>query len=91
MIKQAVAEAAGLEAIDRLEQKMKLLVGMIGQLREEQARSTDQVTRLTEERDALRARLADAEAGHAELAALREERDQIRTRVADMLEQLESV
>ena len=38
-----------------------------------------------QEIDALRARLADAEAPATELAALRDERELIRARVADML------
>ena len=91
MAKTAVAQPVGLEPIDRLEEKIKLLVDTVAQLRAEQARATDENARLTQELDALRARLADAELAHSELATLREERETIRTRVADMLTHLETV
>jgi regulator of replication initiation timing len=80
-----------LEPIDRLEEKIKLLVNMVSQLRQEQAKAADERTRLTQEIDALRARLADAEGTSAELTALRDERTIIRERVADMLSQLETI
>ena len=91
MAKQAVARTVDLEPIDRLEEKIKLLVNMVTRLREEQARSADDRARLTQEIDSLRARLADAEDTNAELAALRDERSVIRERVADMLSQLETI
>src|SRR2546428_7585377 len=46
---------------DRLEDKIKLLVGMVTRLRAEQARAADDNVRLTQEIVALRARLADSE------------------------------
>lgn len=92
MAKQAVvARTMDLEPIDRLEEKIKLLVGMIGTLRAEQARAVDENARLTQEIDVLRERLADVESTNVELTALREERDQIRTRVGEMLSQLEGL
>lgn len=91
MAKQAVARTTDLEPIDRLEEKIKLLVNMVARLRAEQTQAADDNARLAREIDALRARLADAESGYAELAALRDERDVIRSRVADMLAQLESI
>ena len=91
MAKTAVAQPIGLEPIDRLEEKIKLLVDTVAQLRADQARATDENARLNGELDALRARLSDAELAHTELASLREERESIRTRVADMLTQLEAV
>jgi regulator of replication initiation timing len=91
MAKTAVAQPVGLEPIDRLEEKIKLLVDTVTQLRAEQARALDENARLTQELDTLRSRLADAETAHAELATLRDEREAIRTRVADMLTQLEAV
>jgi regulator of replication initiation timing len=87
----AAARTTDLEPIDRLEEKVKRLVEMIAQLRAEQARAAGDNTRLTQELEALRARLADAEATGTELAALRDERDMIRSRVAEMLEQLEAI
>ena len=92
MAKQvAVARTTDLDPIDRLEEKIKLLVDVIGQLREEQAKSADERERLMQELDLMRARLADAEATGTELVALRDERDLIRTRVAEMLQQLEAI
>jgi hypothetical protein len=91
MAKQAVARTVDLEPIDRLEEKIKLLVGMVTRLREEQARAADDQARLTQEIESLRARLAAAEGTNAELVAMREERDVIRERVAEMLSQLESI
>jgi hypothetical protein len=80
-----------LEPIDRLEEKVKLLVGVIDRLRAEQARAADEHARLSRELDAMKARLADADASSTELTALREERDLIRSRVGEMLSQIESL
>ena len=92
MAKTAVARSTDLEPIDRLEEKLKLLVSMITQLKAEQAKAAAENGRLSQELLELRARLADAEASSsAELGALREERELIRTRVADMLQQLEGI
>ena len=92
MVKQAVAaRTTELDPIDRLEEKVRRLVEMLGQLRAEQARAADENARLLQEIDSLRARLSDAEAVSIELTALRDERDVIRTRVAEMLEQLEGI
>jgi len=43
-----------LEPIDRLEEKVKLLVGVIDRLRADQARAADENTRLNRELDGLR-------------------------------------
>ena len=91
MAKQAVARAADLEPIDRLEEKITLLVSMIARLRADQTRATEENGRLTQEIDSLRARLATADGASAELAALREERDVIRARVSEMLQQIEQL
>jgi regulator of replication initiation timing len=80
-----------LEPIDRLEEKVKLLVGMIDRLRADQARAADENARLTRDIYALKARLNAAEGASGELATLREERDLIRSRVAEMLTQIESL
>jgi regulator of replication initiation timing len=80
-----------LEPIDRLEEKVKLLVGLIDRLRADQARAADEHTRLTRELDGLRARLAEAEGASGELTTLREERALIRSRVGEMLNQIESL
>ena len=80
-----------LEPIDRLEEKVKRLVGLVDRMKSEQARQADENQRLTRELEALRARLASSETLAAELSALRDERDLIRSRVGDMLEQLEAL
>jgi len=82
---------ADLEALDRLEQKVKLLVTTIGRLHAERDRLAEENRKLTGELDAARERLADAESGAAEIGTLRQEREQVRSRVAEMLEQLEGL
>jgi hypothetical protein len=93
------------EGIDRLEQKLKMLVAVLDRTRAESARASDELvrmraeharaaednTRLRTELDAARARLAESEGTGAELATLRGERDQIRGRVDDMLRQIEAL
>ena len=91
MAKQAVLARTDLEPIDRLEEKIKLLVGMVTQLRAEQERAADEHARLTREIDSLRAQLADAESVNTELTALRDEREIIRSRVSEMLSHLEGL
>jgi regulator of replication initiation timing len=92
MAKQAVAASAvDLEPIDRLEEKITRLVAMVAQLRADQARALDDNARLTQELDAMRARLTEADSAHSELLALRDEREIIRSRVSDMLQQLEAI
>jgi regulator of replication initiation timing len=80
-----------LEPIDRLEEKVRALVGMIDRLRAENTQAAEDNARLSRELDTMRARLAEAEGTGVELNALREERDLIRTRVSEMLEQIESL
>jgi len=91
MAKQALATRTDLDPIDRLEEKVRMLVGIVTQLRAEHARSTEENSRLARELDAMRARLAESDATGSELSALRDERDLIRSRVAEMLQQLESI
>ena len=92
MAKAAVAtRSVDLESIDRLEEKLKLLVGMIDRLRNENTRAAEENTRLTRELDATRARLTEAEGVQTEVSALRDERDLIRTRIDDMLQEIEAL
>ena len=92
MAKSAVAtRSVDLEPIDRLEEKVKLLVDMVDRLRSENSRATEENARLTRELDSARARLADAETAGGEVLALREERDLIRSRVDEMLAQIEGL
>ena len=80
-----------LEPIDRLEEKVRRLVGMVDRMKAEQARAADENQRLTRELDAMRARAAAGDGLVAELSSLKEERDVIRMRVTDMLSQLEAL
>ena len=106
MAKAAVAtQSVDLEAIDRLEQKLKMLVTVLDRTRAEGARATDELVRLRAESarandenarlrgelDAARARLTDAEGTGTELTVLRSEREQIRGRVDEMLRQIEAL
>lgn len=92
MAKSGVAtRSVDLEPIDRLEEKVKLLVGMIDRLRAESAKASEENVRLGRELESARARLSDAETAGSEMLALREERDLIRSRVDDMLQQIESL
>ena len=49
MAKQAAVRAVDLEPIDRLEEKIKLLVAMVTRLRAEQAKAADDNARLAQE------------------------------------------
>ena len=90
--KSAIAtRSIELEPIDRLEEKVKLLVGMVDRLRTENASASEENARLTRELESSRARLVDAESTGSEILALREERDLIRSRVDEMLQQIEGL
>lgn len=80
-----------LAPIDRLEEKVKALVGLVERLKGDAGRLAEDNARLAREVEGLHARLSDAESTSGELLALREERDLVRTRVAEMLEQLEAL
>ena len=83
--------AVDLQPIDRLEENIKQLVGMVDSLRDERAKALDEVTRLQRDLDTLRARLGDAEGATAEASTLREERELIKNRVAQMISQIEKL
>jgi regulator of replication initiation timing len=80
-----------LEPIDRLEEKVKLLVGLVERMKAEQARAAEEHQRLTREVESLRGRLSATDTVSSELTTLKEERDVIRTRVTEMLEQIEAL
>jgi len=88
---QTQTKTPGLESIDRLEEKIKLLVNTIGRIKGDQARVAEENGRLKAEIDGLKARINSAESAGAEVTTLREERDQIKSRVSDMLKQLDSL
>lgn len=91
MAKQAFAHDVEFEPIDRLEEKVTLLVTMVARLRADQATAAAENARLTAEVASLQTQLADARQASTEITALREERDVIRGRVSDMLQQLEQI
>jgi len=80
-----------LEPIDRLEEKMKLLVAMVERMKGEQARAAEENQRLARELESLRSRLQASDSVAAELATMKDERDVIRARVTDMLQQLDAL
>jgi hypothetical protein len=90
MVKTAT-RALELDAIDRLEEKLKLVVGIVERLKTDQAKTVAENERLNREIDRLNGQIASNDTLSVELTSLREERDVIRTRVTDMLEQLESL
>ena len=79
------------EPIDRLEEKVKLLVNLVERMKLETARAAEEHQRMSHELDSVRVRLSSSEGLVTELSALKEERDVIRTRVTDMLDQLEAL
>jgi len=88
---KTMTRSVELEPIDRLEEKLKQLVGMVERLKADQVHAAEENQRLSRELDAMRGRVASSETVATELSALREERDVIRARVGEMLEQLEAL
>jgi regulator of replication initiation timing len=84
-------DGVDLQPIDRLEEKVRMLVDMIDRLRAENARAAQDNERLANELNMMRTRLSDAEGASVELKTLRDERDVIRTRVNEMLHQIDSL
>lgn len=91
MAKAAVATQSEFQAIDRLEEKLKMLVSALDRTRGEYSRAVEENGRLRAELDATRARLNEAEGVGTELNVLRNEREQVRSRVEDMLKQIEAL
>ena len=91
MAKQAVARTLEVDPIDRLEEKVRMLVDVVTRLRDDQAKAADENARLAHEIEMLRARLSDAQGTSVELDALRQERETVRQRVAEMLTHLETI
>ena len=85
------AQSVELDAIERLEEKVRKLVALVEEMRGERARLAAENRSLGDELGALRKKLVDGEGAAAEVATLREERDQVRSRVKDMLAQIEAL
>ena len=81
----------GLESIDRLEEKIKLLVNTITRIKGEQSRVAEENGKLRAEIETLKSRIHSAESAGAEVMSLREERDLIKGRVTEMLKQLDGL
>jgi FtsZ-binding cell division protein ZapB len=80
-----------LEPLDRLEDKVKRLIGMVDRMTADQKRAAEENQRLKNEIDVLRTRAEANEALTTEISALKDQRDVIRTRVGEMLDQLEAL
>jgi regulator of replication initiation timing len=91
LAKAVATRSLDLESIDRLEEKIKLLVTLVERLRSNEGKLSEENTRLVRELDTALARLTESEGSGAEIAALREEREVIKSRVDDMLAQIESL
>jgi regulator of replication initiation timing len=91
MAQTTQTKTAGLESIDRLEEKIKLLVNTIVRIKGEQTRGAEENGRLKAEIETLKGRINTAESTGAEVSTLREERDLIKARVTEMLKQLDGL
>jgi regulator of replication initiation timing len=80
-----------LQPIDRLEEKIRQLVGMIDTLRAERAKAVDEAARLDRELESVRAKLTEASGASAEIVTMREERELVRNRVVQMLAQIDKL
>jgi len=85
------AQSVELDAIERLEDKVRKLVALVEEMRGERARLAAENRALGDEVGVLRKKLVDDEGAAAEVATLREEREQVRSRVKDMLAQIEAL
>jgi len=79
------------QPIDRLEDKVRQLVGLVDSLRADRAKAVDEAARLQRELDAVKARLGEAASASAEVATLREERELVRSRVAQMISHIDKL
>ena len=68
MASKTATRGIELEPIDRLEEKLKRLVGMVERMQGEQARAAEENQRLGHELDAMRARLATSDSLSNELS-----------------------
>ena len=91
MVRSGAAAAIDAQPIDRLEEKVRQMVGMIDALRAERARAAEETARLQQELASLKSRLAEGATASAELATMREERDLIRARVTQMISQIDKL
>lgn len=86
-----MATTTDLQPIDRLEEKVKQLVGMIETLRTDRTKALDSVARLERDLDAATTRITELESTTAEAGSLREEREKIRNRVVEMISHIDKL
>lgn len=79
---------AELQPIEQLAERVRSLIELLGNTREELKLAMDENTRLTDEVEELRGRLQAAE---EQQATQTRERDEIRERISGMLEQIEEI
>jgi len=85
------AQSVEIDAIERLEDKVRKLVALVEEMRSERTRLAAENRALGDEVGVLRKKTVDGEGAAAEVATLREERDQVRSRVKDMLAQIDAL
>ena len=86
-----MATTTELQPIDRLEEKVKQLVGMIESLRTDRTKALDTAARLERDLDAATTRITELEAGSSETIALRDEREKIRLRVVEIISHIDKL
>jgi phage shock protein A len=86
-----MATTTDLQPIDRLEEKVRQLVGLIDTLRADRTKALDQAARLERDLDAANTRIAELESGSSEAAALRDEREKIRLRVVEIISHIDKL
>ena len=82
---------ADLEPLDRLEEKVKLLVAQVNKTRTEQEESKKENTRLQADLERLKALEAESSSNGNEIKTLLTERETIRSRVTDILARLKTL
>jgi peptidoglycan hydrolase CwlO-like protein len=82
---------ADLEPLDRLEEKVKLLVAQVNKTRTEQEESKKENTRLQADLERLKALEAESSSNGNEIKTLLAERETIRTRVTGILARLKTL
>jgi phage shock protein A len=86
-----MATTTELQPIDRLEEKVKQLVGMIETLRTDRSKALDTAARVERDLDAAKAKIAELESKSADAMALQQEREQIRNRVVEIISHIDKL
>ena len=85
------SKLADLEPLDRLEEKVKLLVAQVNKTRTEQEESKKENTRLQADLEKLKTLEAESSSNGNEIKTLLAERETIRSRVTDILARLKTL